>query len=309
MDLTKRARTYQFENRTFTDEEINLIANQKGLVAISFKNCPINDTDIEKISTLPKLVNIGLEKTDITDDSLQFLSKVSSLKYLFIIGANINGEGLENFIDHKKLDTLWLDHTNLDDEGIKHLIQFKKLGIIRIAGTKVTVNGLMSLAKNHKLKVVADDQFSKKEIVAFEALQRKLNKKSLDYKQENVDSTKQLLTDFFNKITEWEKEAEKADDFSKKVSNQCISIFKKHCVEKERKGFRPHWISYSNGPNYSYSHHRIIDFEQASKNKVFLYAKDDYLNTQYRFLLIKKEGIWKIDEAYVLDSGWKKYGL
>ena len=55
-----------------------------------------------------------------------------------------------------------------------------------------------------------------------------------------------------------------------------------------------------------YTHQKIIDFEQQTKNKVILYSKDTYLNNQYRYFLIKKGNGWKIDKRQWLNSGWKK---
>ncbi|GAA3523947.1 hypothetical protein GCM10022393_43410 [Aquimarina addita] len=309
MDLTKKARTYQFENREFTTQEIDLIAGQSGLVGISFKNCQISDSDIEKISTLKKLVNVTLENTEITDLSLKYLSKAPNLQYLFITKAMINGEGLSYFKDHKKLNTLWLVDTNLDDEGIQFLKDFKKLGIVRIDKTNVTLSGLMSIASNKKLQIVPNDKITKEHIKLFESEQQKLNKKKLEYNQVDIVECKLILNSFFTEMTNWEKYAEKIDDFTDELTNKCLAVFKTYCIDKERKGFRPMWSSYSSGPNYTYSNQKITDFEQPTKNKVLLYTKDEYLNSQYRFIILKKDNEWKIDECYYLDSGWKKNGL
>lgn len=309
MDLTKKARTYQFENREFTSQEIDLIAGQSGLVGISFKNCPISDSDINKISTLKKLVNVTLENTAITDLSLKHLSKAPNLQYLFITKANINGEGLKYFIDHKKLNTIWLIETNLDDDGIQFLKDFNKMGIVRIDNTNVTLNGLMSIASNHRLTIVPNNEITKEKIKLFESEQRKRNKKKLEYNQSDITESKLILNSFFTEMTNWEKYAEKINDFTDELTSKCLSVFKEYCIDKERKGFRPMWSSYSSAPNYTYSNQRIIDFEQPTKNKVILYTKDEYLNSQYRYIILKKENKWKIDECYLLDSGWKKNGL
>ena len=307
MDLTKRARTYQFKDRSFTEEEINTIANQKGLVALSFTNCPITDSHIERLSVLPELVNLCLDKTKITDISLEYISKITSLQYLFITDANINGAGLKHFKEHKKIDTLGLDNTLLNDEGIIHVLDFKKLGVLRITNTKVSYNGLLSVAQNNKLHIIGS-QFSEKEMADFEALQRKLNKKKLAYTKLEIDQSKLLLNNFFRTLTEWEKKAEN-EGFTEEIAVQCVAIFKEYCTEKPRKGYRPNWLSNANGPNYTYNNQVIVDIEQLTKRKIFIYTKDNYLNAQYRFVMVKKETSWKIDQCYVHDGGWKTYGL
>lgn len=307
MDLTKKARTYQFENRTFSSEDIQLIADQPGLVGLVFKNCPITDKDIETLSSLPKLVNLTLENTHISDNALEYLANIATLQYLFIVGADIDGSGLIHLQSHKKLNTLWLDNTCLNNDGVKYLIDFQKLGVVRFVNTEVTYDGLMSLASNYKIKV-AGDHFSEQEMRAFEAEQRTLNKKTLTFDAQDIETAKAQLLDFFDAITAWEQLAEKDHD-EDDLLRQCIGIFATYCTEKKRKGFRPHWISFSYGPNYSYANHHIVDWEQPNKNKLYIYTRDDYLDTQYRFLFSQKTDKWMLDEGYVLDGGWKKYGL
>lgn len=309
MDFKKRARTYQFENRKFTSEEIDLISRQSGLVAISFKDCPISDLDMKKICGLKKLVNVSLENTKITDLSLNYLAEIPNLKYLFITKANINGEGLESFKSHKKLNTLWLNDTNLDDKGVENLKDFKKLGIVRIDNTNVSKSGVLSIASNYMLQIIPNKTITKEIVDLFESEQRRLNKKKLEFNQAEIDNAKLLITTFFKEMTKWEKYAEKLNDFTEELIDKCVAIFGTFCIDKERKGYRPRWSSFSRGPNYTYSNQNIVDFEQPTKNKIIIYTKDEYLNSQYRYIILRKENSWKIDECYRLSSGWKKNGL
>ncbi len=302
MDLTKKARTYSFEDKEFSPEEINLIANQKGLVGISFKNCPITDDDIEKLSGLDKLVNVNIENSKITDKSLEYLAKLPKLTYLFITKANISGAGLIHFKEHKKLAAIWLVETNLNDEQIIHLKDFKKLGTVRICDTQVTRNGLFSIAQNQKLKIVCNNgKVTKKDIEDFEAEQRKLNKKKLEFNQKDIDDATEVLKIFFKEINAWEEYAENNGHFTDDTFKKCKAIFDAYCLE-EFTGRQ----SISSSPNHTYTNQKIIDFEQQTKNKVILYTKDTYLDNQYRYILLRKENKWKIDKRQWLDSGWKK---
>lgn len=307
MELDKKARTYQFENREFLNDEIEQIAKQTRLVGLSFESCPITDEHIKTLAGLPKLINLSLKSTQITDKSFAYLANIPTLKYLFIDKAAIDGDGLVHFKNHKKLDTLWLDNTHLNDDTIKHLKDFKKLGAVRINNTKVTYTGLLSIAENHRLKVIAEGLFSADEMSAFEAEQRKLNKKRLSFNKQDIEIAKTRLLDFFAAMTAWEKLAENGFE-EDKLAEDCIKLFKTYCTDKQRKGFRPYYLSFSYGPNYSYANHEIVDFEQATKNKLFIYTKDTYLNDQYRFCFLKKDD-WLLDDSYMLDSGWKKNGL
>jgi len=45
-----------------------------------------------------------------------------------------------------------------------------------------------------------------------------------------------------------------------------------------------------------------------TKNKIYLYTQDDR-DDQFRFLIIRKDGEWKIDDCQWHDGGWTKYGL
>ena len=58
----------------------------------------------------------------------------------------------------------------------------------------------------------------------------------------------------------------------------------------------------------TYGAHQIIDSELVTKNKIYLYTQDDR-DDQFRFLIIRKDGQWKIDDCQWHDGGWTKYGL
>ena len=92
------------------------------------------------------------------------------------------------------------------------------------------------------------------------------------------------------------------------VQEKCKALFQKYCTDKRRAGYRPEGISYSLDKGGTYGEHQIIDSELVTKNKIYLYTQDDH-NSQFRFLIIRKEGEWRIDECQRHDGGWIKYGL
>ena len=73
-------------------------------------------------------------------------------------------------------------------------------------------------------------------------------------------------------------------------------------------GYRPEGISYSLDKGGTYGDHQIIDTETVTKNKIYLYTQDRH-NCQFRFLIIRKDGEWRIDECQWHHGGWTKYGL
>ncbi len=308
IDLTTLKHSAKFENRTFSSEEMKQIAQSVGLVGISFVNCPITDDAILALTQLHKLVNLTLENTHITDKALEYLSRLPNLKYLFITKATITGEGFKHFENHKKIECIWACSTKLADDNLKYLAAIPKLGILRILDTPVTFDGLLSIAYNPRIRIVAEDIFTADQMALFEQTQRNSAKKNLIVNEADVAVTKELLRSFFNAITEWEKYAGKVG-FTEELSTKCKEIFDQYCVAKPRGGYRPDSLSYAGGPDYTYALHEIIDTEQPSKNKIIIYTKVNHLQTQYRFIVLKKDDEWKIDEGQWNDGGWKKYGL
>lgn len=306
-DLTKLSGTAEFENRTFTLEEMKQIGESKRLLGMSFTNCPITDEDVLQFSSLPKLVNLTLENTKITDKSLEYLSQLPSLKYLFITNADITGSGFKYFENNKKIDCIWACSTKLNDENLKLLANIPKLGTLVINDTPVTFEGLLSIAYNPKLEVVGKDIFTAEQLELFQSEQRKLAKKKTTINAEEIELAKTTLAAFFKAMTDWEKYAAQVG-FTEELSNRCKTIFKQFCIDKPRPGFRPDGMHYSGAPHYTYGGHKLVDTEQVSKNKIYLFTKDN-IDFQYRFILIKKDNGWKIDEAQRLSAGWKKCGL
>lgn len=306
-NLSKLKGSAEFKNRILSKDEIKQITQSKGLLGISFINCPVQDDDILEISKLSKLVNVTLENTRITDRSLEYLAELPNLNYLFITQANVSGQGFEYFIGHKKLNCVWACHTQLNDETLKIVAQLPKLSILRIDATAVTFEGLMSIAGNPKIEIVANDLFSKEQLEQFEQEQRTLAKKKKSVNSQDITDASQKLLLFFKAMTEWEKYAA-VHGFTNETSLRCKLLFQEYCTYKTRKGYRPDGLYYSNGPNHTYSTHKIVDSEQSTKNKIYLFTKD-HIDFQYRFILVRNDDEWMVDDAQRLDGGWKKVGL
>lgn len=306
-DLTKLTSSAKFENREFTLEEMKQIGQSTKLLGISFINCPITDEDVLQFSNLPKLVNVTLENTKITDKSLEYLSKIPSLKYLFITNADLTGSGFKYFEHSKKINCIWACNTKLNDENLKLLAKIPKLGTLVINDTLVTFEGLLAIADNPRINVVAKDIFTPEQIELFQSEQRKLTKKNLLVNDNEIEIAKTTLLSFFNAMTEWEKYATEVG-FTEDLSNRCKEIFKKFCIDKPRAGYRPDGLHFSGAPNYTYGQDKFVDTEQVSKNRIYFYTKD-HIDFQYRYILIKKDNEWKIDERQWQSGGWKKCGL
>ncbi len=301
----------RFENQTFTPAEIKQIADSTKLVGLSFVNCPITDADIKVLSTLPKLVNLSLEQAKITDKSLEYLSSLPRLNYLFIIEAAITGSGFQYFADNNKIACIWACQTQLNDENIQYLGKLKKLGTLVFHDTLVSFDGLLRIAYNPRLTVVSNN-FTEEQIAHFESEQRNLAKKDIPLNEQDMALAKGQLLAFFTAINAWERHALEPEvyalGFTDDLQNRCKAIFKEYCTDKPRSGYRPEGLYMSDGPDYSYGDHRIIDSEQVTKRKIYFYTQDSN-SFQYRYTMVNKDNVWKVDEGHRQSAGWKKQGL
>jgi len=267
---------------------------------------------VAQIVQVKSLVNMGFINTAITDEALQYLVTLPKLKLLFLEdNKQVTGEGFKYFAN-KPIDHISLDGCPVTDETLKIVLQVPRLKSLSLKRTRVTFEGLMAVAHYNKVSFYLDKPFTAEQIKAFEQAQRTAGKKKpAATPTDDLPVVKQLLLDFFTAMTEWEAFATKNDDTEEGdllVREKCKALFQKYCTDKRRAGYRPEGISYSLDKGGTYGEHQIIDSELVTKNKIYLYTQDDR-NDQFRFLIIRKDGAWKIDDCQRHDGGWKKYGL
>ena len=263
-----------------------------------YKDVALTDAMVEQIVQVKSLVNMGFINTDITDEALKYLATLPKLKLLFLEdNKQLTGEGFKYFTS-KPVDHISLDGCPVTDETLKIVLQVPRLKSISLRRTRITFEGLMAVAHYSRIKFYLDKFFTEEQIKAFEQAQRTAGKKKpTTTNADDLQVVKQLLLNFFSAMTQWEEFATKNDETEEDdllIEEKCKAIFKKYCTDKRRIGYRPEWISFS--------------MTTLTKNKIYIYTQDE-LNFQYRFLIIRKDGIWKIDECQWRDGGWKKYGL
>ena len=277
-----------------------------------YKDVALTDAMVEQIVQVKSLVNMGFINTDITDEALKYLATLPKLKLLFLEdNKQLTGEGFKYFTS-KPVDHISLDGCPVTDETLKIVLQVPRLKSISLRRTRITFEGLMAVAHYSRIKFYLDKFFTEEQIKTFEQAQRTAGKKKpTTTNTDDLQVVKQLLLNFFSAMTQWEEFATKNDETEEDdllIEEKCKTIFKKYCTDKRRIGYRPEWISFSMTKGGTYGNHQIIDSETLTKNKIYIYTQDE-LNFQYRFLIIRKDGIWKIDESQWRDGGWKKYGL
>lgn len=311
LDLPQKTRSLTFADRTLSFKNMHQIGEQHSLVSLHFTNCPLTDEHMAPLSGLTRMLNFGVENALITDQCLSFLTAMHKLKILLLAGnVGISGQGLICLRD-LPLDCIDLSHSGLDDAGLAVVASLPKLKSIRVEGTRLSLDGLMAISWNKRLTIYAGSQFSAREMDAFQAAQLAHAKKKISINQNDAQEAKEILLAFFAAMIPWERAAVESlfgDDetTSLRLERECREIFTRFVTTKERPGFRPDSLSVQSPPRYA--SHVIKDMEQPSKNKIFIYTQDRFAE-QTRFVLIRRENQWKIDEAYHKDGNWKKYGL
>ena len=277
-----------------------------------YEDVALTDEMVAQIVQVKSLVNMGFINTAITDEALQYLATLPKLKLLFLEdNKQVTGEGFKYFAS-KPIDHISLDGCPITDETLKIVLQVPRLKSLSLRRTRVTFEGLMAVAHYNKVNFYLDKSFTQEQIKAFEQAQRTAGKKKpAAPPSDDLPIVKQLLLDFFAAMTLWEAFAAKNDDTQEGdflIREECIALFQKYCTDKPRAGYRPEGISYSLDKGGTYGDHQIIDTEIVTKNKIYLYTQDKH-GSQFRFLIIRKEGEWKIDDCQWHDGGWTKYGL
>lgn len=87
-----------------------------------------------------------------------------------------------------------------------------------------------------------------------------------------------------------------------------LTIWDKFVSEKPRPGWRPVSLSYSSPGTYAAV--KVMDAEQITKNKIWLYAEEkDGAKSEYRFLMKRTAEGWKIDYVQIRFDDWRRCGL
>ena len=121
-----------------------------------------------------------------------------------------------------------------------------------------------------------------------------------------VDCRK-VLSAFFVDMTEWEQYMDKAGFDDAEAMPRLMAIWDKYVSEKPRLGYRPLGLSYSSSGTYSRD--KFIDAEQVTRNKLYIYTKEEGTGFERRFLMKSIDDVWKIDVVQERLDGWQRVGL
>lgn len=319
MEWPKRVRTVDWENGIFildgdkrlevselTTELIERLAKYS-LVGFHVKGYPVTDDMLAPFIGHKSMVNFGVEDGKLTDACLSTLVTMPKLRYLILDGnLDINGSGLDAFRENK-IDLLCLNRTGLNDAGLLQASLNPKLSHIQLDDTEVTYEGLLRAAVNRKLKPIAHKQFTKEQLDNFAKLQRDLAKKPMVLNEDAAAECRKVLSAFFAEMTEWEQYMDKAGFDDTEAVPRLMAIWDKYVCEKPRLGYRPLGLSYTSSGTYSRD--KFIDAEQVTRNKLYIYTKEENTGFERRFLMKHVDGGWKIDAVQERLDGWQRVGL
>ena len=274
-----------------------------------YENVALTDEMVRRICEVKSLVNMGFIATAITDAALQHLATLPKLAYLFLQDSDkISGEGFRHFRNHAKLEHIGIENVSITDEGLKAIVQIPKLKSLRLVNSRVSFAGLLAAADTKIQFYLSGGRFSKEQIAEFEQVQRDAAKSKKKLDPDDLAAARGALLAFFAAMSEWEKFAtsriDDADDGE--VQHRCDELFARYCTPVRRSGFRPEGISFSTMEGGTYGGYELTDAECKSKNKIYIYAKDEH-GFARRFLLVRKDGRWLVDRCQGMDG--KNRGL
>ena len=319
MDWPKRARTAAWESGVLIlngekkieipELTMDLMEQLAGyiLVGVYVKDCPVSDELLIPFAGHKSMVNFGVEKGVLTDACFPVFSAMPKLRYLLLDGnAGINGSGL-SALQNCRLDLLTLNHTGLNDAGIMAAAAIPKLSHIQIDHTAVTYEGLLAIAGNSRIEPVAHEQFTREQMEDFSKLQREKAKKLIVFDKQAVEECHRVLSAFFEEMTEWEQYMEQTGFEDAQATPRLLAIWEKYVSEKPRAGYRPLGLSYSSPGTYKKE--KFLDAEQITRNKLYIYTREENTGLDRRFLMKRVGESWKIDAVQERLDGWQRTGL
>ena len=319
MEWPKRARTADWENgvlaldreKQFDIPELTaeIIEQLVGYTLVGFhvKGYPVTDELLTPFAGHKSMVNFGVEDGALTDACFPIFSAMPKLRYLLLDGnAAIHGGGL-SALRECKIDLLTLNRTGLDDAGLLQAASIPKLSHIQLDHTAVTYEGLLAIAGNNYIKPVAHEQFTKEQMEHFSQIQREKAKKPVHLDEQAAEECRRVLSAFFAEMTEWERYMDQAGFEDAEAVPRLLAIWEKYVSEKPRPGYRPLDLSYS--AQGTYKGELFLDAEQITRNKLYIYTREEATSFGRRFLMKRVGEGWKIDGVQERLDGWQRTGL
>lgn len=319
MKWPKRARTADWEKGVLTLDgktrlsvpglTAELMTKLAGymLVGLHVKDYPVSNDLLAPFVGHKNMVNLGIENGALTDACFSVFSTMPRLRCLLLDGNQaIDGSGL-SALQNCKIDLLTLNRTGLDDAGLLRLVSATKISRVQLDQTNVTYEGLLAVAGNQRIRPVARVQFSEEQMARFAQAQREKGKKSAVLDERAAEECRRVLSAFFAEMTEWEQSMARAELEDAGAVSCLRAIWETYVSEKPRPGFRPLCLSYN--PQGTYQGETFLDAEQVTRNRLYIYTRENIMGLERRFLMKRAGEGWKIEAMQERLDGWRRAEL
>ena len=136
-----------------TDNDVERIAEIKGLKRLDLSFTYVSDRGIERISQLQQLEELTLDTAEfVTDAAVSYLRANRNLHRLNLRGTDITDISLPHIAELTRLKSLDLSHTQLGDVGIESLAALTALEELNLGGTRISGLNLSVLKQLPKLR-------------------------------------------------------------------------------------------------------------------------------------------------------------
>ena len=259
----------------------------KTLDTISLTSCEIEPGALQIFAKASSLRCLILKACNISDADLDWLANAPRLELLDLSGNPGCTGAVTAQIAGAPLRNLYLDKTSLQDSDIPALLSFSQLKYLSISNTKVTGAALLQLAANRTLTVVCAHEYEG--MAQFRAAQRQNWKKKTEYDNELAEKAFLLVKDFFS------ASQNRRQKRSAYVTQRYLDYCKAHGYNGVDLGQR---VSFSEDGTPPYQDYRIVDVEQISRKKLYVYCEqEDASLSQYRYLVTLTDEGWQIDKS------------
>ncbi len=143
--------SFNCNDGTIDDEELELLAAAPHLQDLSLKNSPVTARGIRHLRRLPELRSLQFGCRVISDDLAAELSALTTLKKLDVRCSTISDRAAAAIAASRSLEELDCGASNLTDEGAAQFVKLPRLKTLCLAGTSITGAGLFRLARSRTL--------------------------------------------------------------------------------------------------------------------------------------------------------------
>ena len=290
----KKLKRIECEKVRFQAKDLQPLSRYKEtLVTVVLKDCEIEPGALSVLSDVSSLQSLFIENCCVSDDDFNWFSGTAKLTDLSLEkNSKCTGTIIAQIVG-SPLERLFLQGTNFRDTDIPLMLSFPNLQILNISDTGVTAASLSQLAVNRGLTIICDH--NRESVAQFRAAQRQNWKKKLEFDENLAEEAMQLVKDFYAA----------SQDRKQLRSSFVTQRYLDYCKAHGYNGVDP--MSFREPFVPPYQDYRVVDVEQVTRNKYYVYSEcDDKYLTQYRCLVLQTEDGWKIDNNERLMEGkWR----